>query len=140
MPRAETEEQSEVLRQQATELPEIGCYPAQFNQVWLSLLRNAADSIEDGGKIRLSSSLENKSARIIVSDTGRGIPAGQLRNIFDCRFTAGPARVKMGSGLSVAYNVIQKHKGDITISSQPGQGTTVAVTLPVGWPPQLPYD
>lgn len=113
-------------------LPEIGCYPAQLNQVWLNLLRNAADAIAGSGKIRLSSSLDEKAARIIVSDTGRGIPADQLENIFDFRFTAGQARVKMGSGLSVAYNVIRRHKGEITITSQPGQGTSVTVTLPVG--------
>jgi len=67
-----------------------------------------------------------------ISDTGKGIPKDKLENIFDFGFSHNTSRVKMGSGLSMTYNIIRKHKGEINIESIVGKGSTFTVILPTG--------
>ncbi len=113
------------------DLPEIQCYPGQLNQVFISLLKNAAQSIESSGTIRIRSWSENDKVVVRISDTGSGIPREKLDRIFDFGFSAGGTRVKLASGLSTAYNIVQNHNGSIDIESEVGSGTTVSLTLPI---------
>lgn len=121
-----------VIEKQYGNLPKIPCYPGQLNQVFMAVLRNAIDATPGGGTIAIATETDNGSARVAISDTGKGIPKGRLERIFDISFSASGTRVKMGSGLSSALAIMQKHSGDIKIVSREGEGTSVTITLPLG--------
>ena len=111
------------------DLPAIQCYPGQLNQVFINLLKNSAQSIETSGTIRIRSWSESDKVVVRISDTGVGIPREKLDRIFDFGFSVGGTRVKLASGLSTAYNIVQNHNGSIDIESEVGSGTTVSLTL-----------
>jgi signal transduction histidine kinase len=113
------------------DLPAIQCYPGQLNQVFISLLKNSAQAIGTSGTIRIRSWSENDTVVVRIADTGVGIPPEKLGRIFDFGFSAGGTRVKLASGLSTAYNIVQNHNGSIDIESEVGSGTTVSVALPI---------
>ena len=73
-----------------------------------------------------------------VEDTGRGIPAEDLREVFVPRFASQGGRVEACLGLFVAYSVVQKHRGDIRVESEVGKGSTFTVTLPLGLRDEFP--
>ena len=112
-------------------VPEIQCYPAELNQVFMNILKNAVEAIEGTGSINITTFMVDDQVSISFSDTGRGIEADRLSRIFDFGLGVGEARVKMGSGLSSAYSIVQKHEGEIQVESKPGKGTTVTIHLPV---------
>lgn len=113
------------------DIPEIVCYPGQLNQVFLSMLKNASNAIEGAGKIGIKTARENGHVRVEISDTGIGIPDNKLDKIFDFSFSTGDSRIKMSSGLSTAYSIIQKHQGEIKVNSEVGKGTTFSIVLPI---------
>jgi signal transduction histidine kinase len=113
------------------DLPKLLCNPGQLNQVFLNLIKNAVQALENGGTITVSSALERKSAVVRISDTGRGISPERLKRIFDFGFSTTGDRIKMGSGLAAAFKIVQDHKGEITVDSTPGQGSTFTVSLPL---------
>jgi len=76
--------------------------------------------------------LDQDSVKIVVSDTGEGIPEGNILKIFDPFFTTKKAEGNTGLGLSVAKGIIDKHNGTIEIESDPGLGTRVIIGLPTG--------
>jgi len=112
------------------EIPKIACNPGQLNQVFLNLLKNAANAIETSGTIDVTTFEKDGQVHVEISDTGRGIPRHRLDRLFDF-FAAAGTRVKMSSGLSTAYSIIQKHDGEIDIDSEEGKGTRVTLILPV---------
>lgn len=112
-------------------IPELECYPAELNQVFMNILKNAAQAIDGTGTIGIKTYVKANQAILSISDTGRGITADRLNHIFDFGFSVGDSRVKMGSGLSSAYGIIQKHGGEIVVESELGNGTTVTIYLPV---------
>ncbi len=113
------------------ELPRIGCYPAQLNQVFFNLLKNAAQAINGPGQIRIRTLAAHDYIQVEISDSGRGIPPSRLEKLFDIGFSTAASRVKMTSGLSSAFSIVQRHNGEITVSSQPGKGSTFSIRLPV---------
>jgi len=125
---------AEVVRDYGT-LPQVECRPSQINQVFMNLLVNAAQAIPQKGRIILKSGCADDKVWVSVSDTGSGIPPEILARIFDPFFTTKPVGKGTGLGLSVSYGIIEKHGGKIDVASQPGQGTTFTVWLPVRQPP-----
>jgi signal transduction histidine kinase len=119
-------------------LPMIDCNPGQINQVLLNLLMNAVQAVDSGGTITVRTrSLEpEQSIQYEVSDTGPGIPEAIRGKIFDPFFTTKPLGVGTGLGLWISYNIIEHHGGKIDLVTEPGQGTTFTVTLPVESPVQ----
>ena len=113
------------------DIPEIHCFPGQLNQVFMSLLQNAADAIEGQGTIRITTLRRDDVICVQISDSGRGIPPEKLKTIFNFNFSQTGSRVKMGSGLVTAYNIIQKHQGDIKVDSELGTGSCFTITLPI---------
>lgn len=120
------------LRRDFADLPLVECYPAQLNQVFRILLKNAADAIEAEGTIDVVTSRHGDRVRIEIVDTGRGIEPERLGRLFDFGFSAGGTRVRLTAGLPTAYSIMQRHGGAIRIDSTPGQGTRVHLELPVG--------
>ena len=113
------------------ELPMLRCLPAQLNQVFMNLLVNAAHAIEEQGSIIIRTGVRDDMAWVEIADTGSGIPAHLLTRIFDPFFTTKPVGKGTGLGLSISYGIVQKHGGSIEVVSEPGQGTTFRVLLPL---------
>jgi len=109
----------------------IYCSPSQLNQVFMHLLRNAIQSIEGKGEIRIKTSADASKVYVQIRDTGVGIPPEQLERIFDVGFSATGSRVEMEFGLSTDYHIIQEHQGKIEIESEVGKGTKVTISLPM---------
>jgi len=114
------------------QLPEVRCYSQQINQVFLNLLINAAQAIQTGqGEIGVGTRSLDNAVQITISDNGSGIASENISKIFDPFFTTKPAGKGTGLGLNVAFNIIRKHNGSITVESETGRGTTFTITLPV---------
>lgn len=112
-------------------LPSVLCNGAQINQVFMNLLVNAAQAIEERGEIRLANGVEGGEVWVEVADTGRGMTEDVRRRIFEPFFTTKPVGKGTGLGLSVSYNIVQKHGGRITVRSAPGEGSAFRVWLPL---------
>jgi PAS domain S-box-containing protein len=116
------------------ELPPVYCLPSQINQVFMNLLVNAAQAIEERGTVTLRSGVDGEEVWMEVADTGKGIPPEHLNRVFDPFFTTKPVGKGTGLGLSLSYNIVAKHHGSIEVQSKPGKGTTFRVRLPVEQP------
>ncbi|MBS4099539.1 MAG: PAS domain S-box protein [Sulfuricella sp.] len=116
------------------ELPPIYCLPSQLNQVFMNLLVNAAQAIEEHGIVALRTGREGERVWVEVADTGKGIPPENLKRIFDPFFTTKPVGKGTGLGLSLSYNIVAKHHGSIEVRSEVGKGTAFRVWLPVKQP------
>jgi two-component system NtrC family sensor kinase len=113
------------------DLPSVECARSQIDQVFLNLLANAAQAISGQGEITIETRHEDGSAVVVITDTGSGIPPDVLPRIFDPFFTTKPVGEGTGLGLSISYEIVKKHRGEITASSPPGGGATFVVRLPV---------
>ena len=111
-------------------IPLISCRPQQLTQVFLNILVNASQAIEEKGSICVRSHHEGEEVKIEISDTGCGIPEDVMKRIFDPFFTTKTVGKGTGLGLSIAYGIIGEHGGRIEISSEPGIGTCFTVSLP----------
>ncbi len=81
--------------------------------------------------VTIKTSVDDESVYVKISDTGRGIPAKNIGKIFDPGFTTkGGLDVGTGLGLSICYNIMQKHRGLISVKSEVGRGTKFTLTLP----------
>jgi two-component system NtrC family sensor kinase len=119
------------LRRDYGDLPPVNCYAGQLNQVWMNLLVNAAQAIQNHGEVCISTKLEENSVKIAIFDSGCGIPADQLSRIFEPFFTTKPVGEGTGLGLSISYGIIERHGGTINVESQVGTGTTFTVRVPI---------
>jgi len=120
------------------ELPKIRCLPQRISQVFMNILVNAAQAIEEKGTIKIVSRYKEKGQRaddkcveITISDTGCGIPQEDFLKIFDPFFSTKPVGQGTGLGLSITYDIVKSHGGDITMESEEGVGTTFTITLPL---------
>jgi signal transduction histidine kinase len=117
------------------DLPKVRCYPGQLNQVFLNLLMNACDAIEESGTIRIRTEPGVDGVRLIFSDDGPGISEEVRGRIFDPFFTTKPVGMGTGLGLSLSHGIIERHGGRITVDSGPGRGTSFTIDLPLEAPP-----
>jgi two-component system NtrC family sensor kinase len=118
--------------QLSPDLPPIQADPAQLEQVFVNLLNNAAEAMEKGGEICLSSrSIGDSAVLVEVSDTGCGIAEEHLGKLFTPFFTTKALGKGTGLGLSIVYGIIKMHNGQIRVRSLDGQGTTFTIQLPV---------
>jgi len=113
------------------ELPKVECIASQINQIVMNLLVNAAHAIEERGTIRISTGVEGENwIWISIGDDGKGIEQKNLKKIFNPFFTTKPVGKGTGLGLSLAYSIIEKHHGKISVESEPGN-TVFTIRLPV---------
>ena len=122
------------------DLPLIRCSPSQINQIFLNLLTNAADAIEESGEIIVHTWADDDKVEIRIADTGCGIPADLLPRIRDPFFTTKEVGKGTGLGLSIVDQIVTAHGGEFSIESEPGNGTIATVTLPIVPPGALPID
>ncbi len=119
-------------------LPLVQCLPSELNQVFMNILLNAGHAIEERGRITVTTGMQGEEVWIEISDTGSGIPENILQNIFDPFFTTKPVGSGTGLGLSISYGIMKKHNGRIEVTSQPGEGSTFRISLPVRQPAREP--
>jgi two-component system NtrC family sensor kinase len=107
--------------------------PHQLEQVFLNILMNAIEAMQNGGKLEIAvqERQDPRFVQVAVTDTGAGIPPENLPRIFDPFFTTKEAGKNTGLGLSVSYGIVRTHGGYIDVESIVGAGTTVRVDLPV---------
>jgi signal transduction histidine kinase len=121
------------------ELPGVMCHIGDLNQVFLSLIVNAAHAIAEvvgdsgtKGRITISTAVENGLAVVKIRDTGCGIPDNIRERIFEPFFTTKPVGKGSGQGLTIARSIIvDKHQGTIDCESEVGNGATFTIRLPV---------
>ncbi|WP_222195292.1 PAS domain-containing sensor histidine kinase [Modestobacter italicus] len=120
------------------DLPPVRCNIADLNQVFLNLIVNAADAVEETGRrgrVGVTSAIDGDQVVIRISDTGTGIPDHVRARIFDPFFTTKDVGRGTGQGLPLARAVVREaHGGTLTVRSEPGAGSTFTVRLPISGP------
>ncbi len=119
-------------------LPPVCLDARQMQQVLTNLLFNAIDAMPEGGVATLRAWNEGSLVRIAISDTGQGIPASHLEQIFDMFFTTKPTGT--GLGLALARKVIEDHGATISVASEEGKGTTFTITFDLDKTPPSPSE
>ena len=137
--RTQAQEQTiEILWEEPPQEIYVMADAAQLKQLKLNLVMNAMQAMPNGGRLRIDLNVRSQAlaspgekdwAVISITDTGRGIPPETLDRVFDPFFTTKPGGT--GLGLSTCYAIAKQHNGDIEISSQENEGTTVNVRLPL---------
>lgn len=102
----------------------------QLEQVILNLVVNAIDAMPEGGRLAISVERQGEEARLIVSDTGCGIPEDVLPRIFEPFFSTKGAEKGTGLGLAVVHGIVSQHGGRVEVQSKVGSGSTFTVILP----------
>jgi signal transduction histidine kinase len=118
-----------VVSDLAPDLPPVRLDSQQFRQVLLNLLQNAVQAMPGGGTLGVETVLASGSLRIAISDSGKGIPPGDMEKIYQPFFTTKEGG--FGLGLPVALQIVRNHGGELAVESRPGRGTRVVVTLPL---------
>jgi signal transduction histidine kinase len=114
-----------------TEIPLIECFPGPLNQVFMNILSNAIDAIDDKGTIIIHTSISGDLVKVSIKDTGHGIPENIRGMIFDPFFTTKDVGKGTGLGLSISQSIIEKHEGTINVISEIEKGTEFVISLPL---------
>jgi signal transduction histidine kinase len=134
------EKSVELVRDFAPNLPKVWIDREQMKQVFMNLIFNGIQAMNDGGTITISTRLFTPEAteqspsfvQVEVKDTGVGIPNENLEHIFDPFFTSKDEG--SGLGLSISHQIVQEHGGYVTVESKVGKGTSFLVNIPTGKP------
>ncbi len=127
-----------LVRDYVKDLPPVKGFPQKLNQAFVNLLMNACQAVEEHGTIHMATRLERPSREeagtyvsVEISDTGPGMARETLSQVFDPFFTTKPVGEGVGLGLYITYEIVQIHRGAISVESRPGEGTRFTVRLPV---------
>ncbi|MEG4085640.1 ATP-binding protein [Microcoleus sp. POL10_C6] len=122
-------------------LPEVECYPAQLNQVFMNIIANAIDALEGSSQdskkgknpqiLIQTQKLDSSQILVRICDNGPGIPSAIHSKLFDPFFTTKEPGKGTGIGLAICYQIVEKHRGKIEIISSLGGGAEFAIALPV---------
>lgn len=121
------------------ELPQVECYPGPLNQVFMNILANAIDAIEEAApstpQIQIQTELIKNTAIVRISDNAGGIPEAVQGRLFDPLFTTKPVGKGTGLGLSIARQIVEdQHGGTLRVATEIGRGTMFEITLPISAP------
>ena len=106
--------------------------PDQIKQVLLNLLSNAADACQEHGRVITISTWQVKQRiAVAIKDNGIGIEPEKMDQIFQPFYSTKPEVKGTGLGLSICHGIVQNHHGEIRVVSQPGEGSTFTVLLPI---------
>ncbi len=113
-------------------LPMIVVDPSQMQQVFINMIINAAEAMEEGGELTLKTRIDpvDEFVEIEITDTGHGIPEENMEKLFDPFFTTKDVGHGTGLGLAISYGIIKEHRGTISVESEVDQGTTFIIRLP----------
>jgi len=114
-----------------SEIPQIECFPGQLNQVFMNILSNAIDAIQEKGTISISTSKSKGLVQVKIKDSGCGIPEHIRAKIFDPFYTTKEVGEGTGLGLSISHGIIEKHNGSLKVSSEPDTGSEFTIILPL---------
>lgn len=118
-------------------LPLVECYPAQLNQVFMNIISNAIDALleqeeQENKQILIQTeTIDEKYIRVRIKDNGPGIKLENQSKIFDPFFTTKPVNKGTGIGLAISGQIIDKHKGKISVQSEPSCGTEFIIEIPI---------
>ncbi|MEH1945128.1 MAG: ATP-binding protein, partial [Nostoc sp.] len=126
-------------------LPQVECFPGQLNQVFMNILANAIDALDESNtdrsfgdikanpnRIIITTLLQNKQVEVKIADNGQGMTESVKQKIFDHLFTTKAVGKGTGLGLAIAQQIIvEKHNGSLLVNSTPGEGTELVITLPI---------
>ena len=120
------------------ELPEIECRPSQINQIFLNILTNAAQAIEEEGEIIIVTKLHGPDqVSISITDNGCGIPEDNLSQLRDPFFTTKEVGMGTGLGLSIVDEIVRAHGGELVIESEVHKGSSFTILLPIKQPSEM---
>lgn len=111
------------------ELPDINVDAGQIEHVFLNLLTNSVQAMEDTGRVNISAEANAGKVRITVADSGPGIAAGNVSRVFEPLFST--KTVGVGLGLPLSRSYVEANLGTLEVESRPGEGATFIITLPV---------
>jgi PAS domain S-box-containing protein len=129
-----------VLSKHYGDLPPVPCYPMQLKQVFMNLLVNAYQAIEEMlgtrapggiGTVTLTTAPRDGGVLVEITDTGTGIAPDHIDRIFDPFFTTKKVGAGTGLGLSTSFNIVRRHGGTMHVESALGRGTTFRIHLPL---------
>ncbi len=130
----------EVVKEYDLSLPPIDAYAAELNQVWTNLIDNAVSAMDGSGTLTVRTSRDGDRVCIEICDTGAGIPDDVIDRIFEPFFTTKPVGEGTGLGLDISWRiVVGKHRGELRVTSEPGN-TRFRVLLPIAGPPRDTRD
>jgi signal transduction histidine kinase len=127
------------------DLPQIECFPGQLNQVFMNILANAIDALNESSHqrsfeeikanpnlITMTTSVSDNQVQIAIADNGTGMSESVKQKIFDHLFTTKAVGKGTGLGLAIARQiVVEKHNGSLKVNSTLGEGTEFVITLPI---------
>ncbi|MEM9216703.1 MAG: PAS domain S-box protein [Cyanobacteria bacterium P01_F01_bin.150] len=130
------------------DIPDVNCFPGQLNQVFMNILANAIDALDEASpnlsfdeleahpqRIIIRTSVENSLVKVAIADNGPGIPEDAKSKIFDHLFTTKRVGQGTGLGLAIAHQiVVETHGGHLSVKSEKGQGAKFCVQLPIEGP------
>ncbi|MBU0675083.1 MAG: response regulator [Proteobacteria bacterium] len=119
------------IRRDFSDLPEIKCNGQQMNQVFMNLLLNAGQSIQNNGEIVIQTLVKDNKIQVSITDNGCGMDQGVLHKIFDPFYSTREVGMGTGLGLTISYDIIKNHGGEILVESEKGRGSKFTVMLPV---------
>jgi two-component system NtrC family sensor kinase len=126
-----------VIKDYASDLPDVVADENQLQQVFFNIILNAYQVMPEGGKLHITSRLQEGTVQAVFSDTGPGIPKENIHHIFDPFFTTKEVGEGTGLGLSVSYGIVKQHGGTIEVQSENGSGATFIVKLPAVEPARI---
>ena len=109
----------------------IECLPGKLNQVFMNILTNAIQAIEDKGEIYISTGSDEKNFTISIRDSGKGMTEAVANHVFEPFFSTKEPGKGTGLGLSISHSIIEKHSGNIEVNSEPGKGTEFIINIPL---------
>lgn len=122
---------SSLIRLDLQDVPKIMGISWKLEEVFINLLMNSIDACTEQDYIEVTTFVENNSVMAVITDTGHGIAEDNWLKIFDPFFTTKDVGSGTGLGLSVSYNIIKQHGGDISVRSDEKQGTVMTLSFPV---------
>ncbi len=116
------------------DLPRVRADAGQIQQALMALLINACEAVEKGGRVLVQTATCVEGVEIAVEDNGPGMEPDVARRVFEPFFTTKDGSSGVGLGLAVVYGIMERHGGNVELTTAPGKGCRIALVLPIDGP------